>query len=718
MVDINIRIKMGIFGATSVVILPEFINKLPILNKEELILNAAAQRKVIMSKSANHIILQGSWTDMQSLHIFLEQYVGVMTSQFDSDPSIISTQRDDVERLNAIADACPYQDMDTDVNSICYGEPAKLKSNHDIDTSDMKPCIENMKEHNYADTGSDNTIIDEAETERTNTDSIQKYKIIVYDDDNYIDTAEVKPCNLNIGEPEKINLNVETDTAYLCNDNLTKDAENKESEGTLTDDTIVTTTDRDPEYKPSKRTKTLRQFHKKTSNMTLRKNRKSRSNYKRKPKKIHKCDKCDYHSLDPQGLRHHTARMHCDERNQKCDQCDKAFAVKHDLQRHVRQSHTDIKNMCIYCSKTFKLQRSLKHHLKTHEVGYIPEKHYCEICCKTFSTKFTLVNHVKAEHEGKREMHQCDQCDKLFTQKGHVRLHIKAVHNLIKDYKCDVCGKVFAYYSSLQKHKVLHAEIRSSCVCSICGKTLSGHDSLVHHMKIHQPGKFVCSHEGCGKRFVQSQALKRHTRTHTGERPFLCQLCGKGFNDNSILRRHMIGFHNRSKTSWNDSEQGSQVPARNARIKRISEIEAEKNSEKYTESDTKAVTLTTGDASKEDISLYHSAPGLHLLSQATEAAHPLLHNTDGSKSKNLLEVEQKDPLSQQQETNISLGPPNSAAGQSSAQGVLLDGIGTPWGVDLQKEMNMVVHPIQNYNVDGNNKQDSTPNEKNQDEKSL
>lgn len=74
--------------------------------------------------------------------------------------------------------------------------------------------------------------------------------------------------------------------------------------------------------------------------------------------------------------------------------------------------------------------------------------------------------------------------------------------------------------------------------CNVCGKGFKLRSGLQQHERTHSSDRpYVCP--DCGKLFRQPTHLQQHMRIHTGEKPYDCTFCDKSFRQRTILNQHL-----------------------------------------------------------------------------------------------------------------------------------------------------------------------------------
>lgn len=84
----------------------------------------------------------------------------------------------------------------------------------------------------------------------------------------------------------------------------------------------------------------------------------------------------------------------------------------------------------------------------------------------------------------------------------------------------------FSSKNLLDEHINTHTGVRPY-VCEICGKDFASKYTYKAHVKTHEvrPRPFQCSR--CSKTFLSQQNLNRHEETHNGVKEYVCHQCGE-----------------------------------------------------------------------------------------------------------------------------------------------------------------------------------------------
>ncbi|XP_065078214.1 GDNF-inducible zinc finger protein 1-like [Ochlerotatus camptorhynchus] len=204
-----------------------------------------------------------------------------------------------------------------------------------------------------------------------------------------------------------------------------------------------------------------------------------------------------------------------------------------ETQRHLLKQFHDLK---------LQLEKAERPKSKSEGVKVTKRKTIeCSQCGKRYDS-WKMKAHLN-EHEQKKPF-KCDQpgCSSAFAGVDLLNRHKKLWHTDYFYKSCPTCGKKCKTQGIYTTHISYHEE--PQLPCEVCGKLMRNKRSMWKHMKSHQKPEHrehVC--EVCNKRFAVAYTLRVHRRIHTNEKPFPCNLCGKQFQYNCLLKNHVDRYH-------------------------------------------------------------------------------------------------------------------------------------------------------------------------------
>ncbi|KAI5637101.1 zinc-finger associated domain (zf-AD) domain-containing protein [Phthorimaea operculella] len=181
----------------------------------------------------------------------------------------------------------------------------------------------------------------------------------------------------------------------------------------------------------------------------------------------------------------------------------------------------------------------------------------CKVCKKSYSQWNSFVSHVRMHlKKGVSLENEIDTAD-IKTESL-----VDKQDTEVKTAKRKSRKEVRQQYLSLVEGDL---DPNGPVKCKVCKKTLNRWNSFMNHARKHLGFKIVC--EFCGKSFASSNQLKRHCRSfhgmqsrgrqivqfgwkkrsekvherreHTGERPFVCDLCAAAYFSRKCLLQHI-----------------------------------------------------------------------------------------------------------------------------------------------------------------------------------
>ena len=190
------------------------------------------------------------------------------------------------------------------------------------------------------------------------------------------------------------------------------------------------------------------------------------------------------------------------------------------MQEHVRERS----KQCHMCTLSFPSVPRLKQHIRTH---FSERPYKCETCGKTFKHSGDLNHHFKIKHPDLKP--ECDQCKIVFSCLSLLMTHEVSAHGRNPVVPTTITEAVNSV-SIKKKQPKKSVESAHAQIGDIDESVKNG------GARKRQRKSFLCY--VCGRNCFTTARLERHMRTHTGARPFQCDLCGAAYQQSNDLVIH------------------------------------------------------------------------------------------------------------------------------------------------------------------------------------
>lgn len=208
--------------------------------------------------------------------------------------------------------------------------------------------------------------------------------------------------------------------------------------------------------------------------------------------KFHRCHLCEYSAVERNAVRRHLLSVHLEEsgdilshRVYPCPTCAQSFRRSRSLKAHMKthnvQSDTEqllcFQQDCAFrtsspkellrhtaeahgcravecrhhaCAAVFQSQEDMEAHYQTHLPYHCSQ---CDFCC---SNKAELFRHQRHGHPGKDKL-GCEFCSFTTFNPVEFEQHLGHLHANEKIHRCSQCSYVTSHKRGLKRHVLIHS---------------------------------------------------------------------------------------------------------------------------------------------------------------------------------------------------------------------------------------------------------------------